>query len=118
MARGLRSKPTQPAENEPAEKNYDIPGLDFNQNLTWRPGKAIAVADLLTRLQALRAQLANFEDEQVDGRQWTALAEDLAHTNLIGHKDKGVRAWAVSCIIDVLKVCAPDAPFQEKALKV
>ena len=118
MARGLRSKPTQPVESDSAEKKYDIPGVDFHQSLTWRPGKAIPVADLLSRLQALRAQLSKFEDEQVDSRLWTTLAGDLAHANLLGHKDKGVRAWTISCIIDVLKVCAPDAPFQENALKV
>ena len=118
MARGLRSKPSHQAEDAPSEKVYDVPGLDYSQSLTWRPGKAIAVGDLLGRLQALRAQLSNFEDEQVDSRLWTGLAGDLAHANLLGHKDKGVRAWTISCIIDVLKICAPDAPFQANALKV
>lgn len=118
MARGLRSKPTQPAGDEPSDKAYDIPGLDFNQSLTWRPGKAIPVGDLLARLQSLRAKLSDFEDDQLDARLWTNLAGDLAHANLLGHKDKGVRAWTVSCIIDVLKLCAPDAPFQANALKV
>ncbi|ETN43045.1 uncharacterized protein HMPREF1541_02203 [Cyphellophora europaea CBS 101466] len=117
MARGLRSKPSHQAEDAPSEKVYDVPGLDYSQSLTWRPGKAIAVGDLLGRLQALRAQLSNFEDEQVDSRLWTGLAGDLAHANLLGHKDKGVRAWTISCIIDVLKICAPDAPFQANALK-
>jgi sister chromatid cohesion protein PDS5 len=118
MARGLRSKPTQPAESESADKAYDVPGLDFNEALTWRPGKAIPVGDLLTRLQTLRTKLAKFEEEQVDSHQWTSLAEDLANNNLIGHKDKGVRAWAISCVLDVLKICAPDAPFQQNALRV
>ena len=118
MARGLRSKPTRSTEDAPSDKSYNIPGLDFNQSLTWRPGKAIPVADLLARLQDLRSQLATFEDEQVDSRLWTGLAGDLAHANLLGHKDKGVRAWTVSCIVDVLKICAPDAPFQNNALKV
>lgn len=116
--RGLRSKPARQSQGALAEKAYDIPGLDFDQPLTWRPGKAIAVADLLERLQDLRNQLGQFEDEQVDSRLWTGLAGDLANGNLLGHKDKGIRAWTVSCILEILKICAPDAPLLDHHLKV
>jgi hypothetical protein len=29
-----------------------------------------------------------------------------------------VRAWATCCIVDVLRLCAPDAPFTRNQLKV
>lgn len=116
MARGLRSKPGQ-ADHAQDEIAYEIPGLDFSQTLTWRPGKAIAVADLLSRLKDLHSKLTSHDDDNVDSRQWTALAGDLANSNLLGHKDKGVRASTVSCIVDVLRICAPDAPFQDNQLK-
>ena len=101
-----------------SENRYDIPGLQFEDTLTWRAGKAIPVADLLVRLQKLAAELRKFDLDQVDSRAFTTLAHDLANANLLGHKDKGVRAWTVSCIVDVLKICAPDAPFLEAQLKV
>lgn len=100
------------------DNRYDIPGLSFNDTLTWRAGKPIAVADLLNRLQQLGNELRNFDDDQVDSRSFTTLAHDLANANLLGHKDKGVRAWTVACIVDVLRLCAPNAPFIEGQLKV
>ena len=100
------------------EAHYTTPGLQFSDTLTWRAGKAIPVAELLTRLQKLGNELRNFDDDQVDSRTFTTLAHDLANANLLGHKDKGVRAWTVSCIVDVLRICAPDAPFIEVQLKV
>jgi sister-chromatid-cohesion protein PDS5 len=109
-----------PAAAEPAQRDhrYDIPGLHFDDTLAWRAGKPISVSDLLNRLQKLSAELRNFDLDQVDSRAFTPLAHDLANANLLGHKDKGVRAWTVACIVDVLKICAPDAPFVEGQLKV
>lgn len=100
------------------ENRYNIPGLQFEEPLTWRAGKAIQVAELLARLQKLAAELRSYDLDPVDSRAFTTLAHDLANANLLGHKDKGVRAWSVSCIVDVLKICAPDAPFVEAQLKV
>ena len=120
MAPGLRTKSSRTSQGQhaPAEKSYNIPGLDFNQALTWKPGKAILVDDLIERLKSLHEQCNQFEEDQVDSRSWTPLAGDLANTHLLGHKDKGVRAWAVSCVLDVLRICAPDAPFLDHQLKV
>jgi sister chromatid cohesion protein PDS5 len=118
MAKGLRAKPARQSQDASTEKAYDIPGLDFDQPLTWRPGKAIPIADLLDRLKDLREKLAAFDDDQPDSRLWTGLAGDLVNANLLGHKDRGIRAYVVTCILDVLKICAPDAPFQNHQLKV
>jgi sister chromatid cohesion protein PDS5 len=100
------------------EPGYAIPGLQFDQTLSWRAGKAIPVGDLLTRLQKLAAELRNYDQDQVESRAFTTLAQDLANTNLLAHKDKGVRAWTLACVVDVLKICAPDAPFIQGQLKV
>lgn len=106
------------AEDSSEAKEYDIPGLNFNQSLTWRPGKAIPVADLLSRLENLSNQLRGYDEDQVDSKRFASLAQDLTNANLLGHKDKGVRAWAVSCVVDVLKACAPEAPFSDGQLEV
>lgn len=113
-----RPRSTAAAGNAQREHRYEIPGLQFDDSLTWRAGKPIPVADLLARLQKLATELRKYDLDQVDSRAFTTLAQDLANANLLGHKDKGVRAWTVSCIVDVLKICAPDAPFIEGQLKV
>ncbi len=113
-----RLRNTAAADSAQKETRYEIPGLQFGDTLTWRAGKPIPVADLLARLQKLASALRNYDLDQVDSRAFTTLAHDLANANLLGHKDKGVRAWTVSCIVDVLKICAPDAPFIEGQLKV
>ena len=98
-------------------RNYTIPGIDFDEPLSWRAGKAIAVADLLERLQRLQGELANYEEDDVDRAAFATLGSDLASGNLLGHKDKGVRAWTVACVVDLLQICAPDAPFTGSQLK-
>jgi sister-chromatid-cohesion protein PDS5 len=114
----LRQSAGRIADPSEAEKQYDIPGLNFSQSLSWRPGKAISVADLLARLENLSSQLRAYDEDQVGSQKFAPLAQDLANPNLLGHKDKGVRAWAVSCVVDVLKTCAPEAPFLDAQLKV
>jgi sister-chromatid-cohesion protein PDS5 len=115
MPTRLRNSVTAEAQSE---HHYDIPGLQFNDTLSWRAGKPIPVADLLTRLQRLGNELRNFDADQADSQSFTKLAHDLANANLLGHKDKGIRAWTLSCVVDVLRICAPDAPFIEGQLKV
>lgn len=94
------------------------PGLQFDEPLTWRAGKAIPVADLLSRLQTLSKELKRLEQDQADRASFTSVARDLAGAHLLAHKDKGVRAWTVSCVVDILRICAPDAPFKNAQLKV
>ena len=108
---------TASAADQQSDVPY-IPGLQFNESLTWRAGKAIPVADLLGRLQNLSKELKNLEQDQVDRTSFTKVAQDLASANLIGHKDKGIRAYTACCVVDILRLCAPDAPFKNAQLKV
>ena len=41
-----------------------------------------------------------------------------AHIALVSHKETGVKAFTASCLVDTLKLCAPEAPFTPKQLKV
>ena len=108
---------TATAADQQSQVSY-IPGLQFNEPLTWRAGKAIPVADLLSRLQTLSQELKSLEQDQIDRTSFTRVAQDLASANLIGHKDKGVRAYTACCVVDILRLCAPDAPFKNAQLKV
>ena len=93
-------------------------GLTFNAPLSWRAGKAIPTADLLKRLDALSNELREMDQEETDKESLTKVAKELAGQNLLSHKDKGVRAFTACCLVDVLKICAPDAPFTGTQLKV
>lgn len=93
-------------------------GLAFNEPLSWRAGKAIPTGELLRRLDSLAAELRDMEQEDTDKDSLTHVAKQLAGQNLLGHKDKGVRAFTACCLVDILRICAPDAPFTATMLKV
>lgn len=93
--------------------------LKFNDPLSWRVGRAaIPVADLLSRLQTLAQELRKLEQEEIDTDSLKKVSQELATAHLLAHKDKGVRAWTACCIVDILRLCAPDAPFTANQLKV
>lgn len=96
----------------------NMPGLQFKESLSWRAGKSIAVADLLRRLQALHKEMRDMEQEENERDSFTRVAKDLASPNLLAHKDKGVKAWTACCLVDILRLCAPDAPYTGQQLKV
>ena len=92
--------------------------LKFRDPLTWRAGKPIPVGDLLKRLKALAQELQGFEQEAVNRDSVAGPAKELASHNLLNHKDKGVKAWTARCLVEVLRLCAPDAPYSGPQLKV
>ena len=106
------------ATTEMMEVEANRPGLQFNEELSWRAGKSIAIADLLRRLQALHKEMRDMEQEENERDSFTRVAKDLASPNLLAHKDKGVKAWTACCLVDILRLCAPDAPYTGQQLKV
>ena len=118
-ARG-RQEPSAASEvDDPEDAHAGLRSLKFDQSLSWRVGRAaIPIADLLQRLQTLAQELRNLEQEEVNKDSLTKVSQELASAHLLAHKDRGVRAWATCCIVDVLRLCAPDAPFTANQLKV
>ncbi|KAH0559344.1 hypothetical protein GP486_004143 [Trichoglossum hirsutum] len=99
------------------QPEVSLPGLKFNEPLSWRAGKAINVAELLKRLSTLSKELREMDQEEIDRDSVTKVAKELAGHHLLAHKDKGVRAWTACCLVDILRLCAPDAPFTVAQLK-
>ena len=58
------------------------------------------------------------EQEEKERDSFLKVAKDLASPNLLAHKDKGVKAWTACCLVDILRLCAPDAPYTAQQLKV
>jgi sister chromatid cohesion protein PDS5 len=121
MARGRRSAPADEEEHEaePVAAQADaLERLHFNEPLSWRAGKTIATEVLHNRLSRLAKELGNLDQETTDANSLTQVAKELASQQLLTHKDKGIRAFAASCLVDVLRICAPNAPFGPAQLKV
>lgn len=114
--RSRASAPTTVVQEEPPQESGVR--LQFNEPLTWRAGKPIPVGELLRRLQALFREAQNIEQEEADRESLLPIAKELATQNLTAHKDRGVRAWTACCVVEMLRLCAPDAPFTTAQLKV
>lgn len=113
-ARTRQSLPSAAEE----EQHGGLHKLRFNEPLSWRVGKsAIPVADLLSRLQILAQELSTMDQDDIDKASLEKVSQELANGHLLAHRDKGVRAWVTSCIVDILRLCAPDAPFTGNQLK-
>lgn len=91
--------------------------LQFHETLSWRAGKPISVGELLRRLQELFQELKGMEQETVDTESLAGVAMELANHNILSHKDRGVRARAACCLVEILRLCAPNAPFTATQLK-
>ena len=115
-AQAPASAATEDMEVEDEENG--MPGLQFDEPLSWRAGKPIAIADLLRRLQALSKEMRAMEQEENERESFTKVAKELASPNLLAHKDKGIKAWTACCLVDILRLCAPDAPYTAQQLKV
>ena len=115
--------PTRIAVSSPAQalevddEQHRRPGLQFDEPLSWRAGKPIAVGDLLKRLTRLWNEMKEMEQDVDERASFLTVAKDLASPNLLAHKDKGVKALTTCCLVDILRLCAPDAPYTGQQLK-
>jgi sister-chromatid-cohesion protein PDS5 len=108
------------AASAPVEEEEEAShlGLSFNEPLSWRAGKAIPTNTLLQRLDVLAKELHDREQGDFDQAAFTKIAKELTGAQLLQHKDKGVRAYTACCVVDILRICAPDAPFMPSQLRV
>ncbi|CAK7264805.1 Sister chromatid cohesion protein pds5 [Sporothrix epigloea] len=109
----------QPTEGQPAAAQGERPlvQLRYSEPLSWRPGKPITTEELIRRLRALSRELSELDQETLDTDSLAKVARELAAHNLLNHKDKGVKAFAAACLVDILCLCAPNAPFTQTQLK-
>ncbi|GKT87848.1 LOW QUALITY PROTEIN: SPO76 protein [Colletotrichum tofieldiae] len=108
----------EPQEEVEEEQGEELVSLQFDEELTWKPGKPIPTTELLNRLQTLSEELSGLDQDTVDVESLNDVAHALGQRNLLAHKDKGVRAYAAVCIADILRLCAPDAPFTADQTKM
>ena len=112
------SEVSEPDEQEDQEENDNAPPLKFDEPLSWTAGRAIPVGELLRRLGDLYNEIAALQQEDIDLESLRAPAKELVAQRLIAHKDRGVKAWTACCLVEMIRIFAPNAPFTGKELKV
>ncbi|PFH55440.1 hypothetical protein XA68_18308 [Ophiocordyceps unilateralis] len=105
-------------ERGSADDEDELPILRFDEELSWRPAKPIPSATLVARLEKLSKELAEFDQGEVQLDSLRSVAAHLAHRNLLQHKDRGVKAYTACCLVDILRLFVPDAPFTDDQLKM
>jgi sister chromatid cohesion protein PDS5 len=118
MAPSRRSKQASDEVDPVDESASGLPALQFHQPISWTAGKPIAEAELIKRLQALYNEIARKEQEDIDVESLRPKAADLVSERLLKHRNHGVQAWTACCIVEVLRLFAPDAPYTPKQMKV
>ncbi|KAF3033965.1 hypothetical protein E8E12_003154 [Didymella heteroderae] len=104
-------------EAEQHEAHGGVRPLKFKQPLAGRPGKQLSVGELLSRLETLLNELRTIDQEEAHRESLEPVAAELVSPGLLQHKDAGVRAWTCCCLVDMLRLFAPDAPYPTKNLK-
>lgn len=70
-------------------------------------------SDVISRLSELQKKLAEIsQDERPKGLH--EIASELVSKRYLEHSDKDVKLLVMCCLVDVLRVYAPDAPFSDK----
>ena len=69
-------------------------------------------------LQDLQDTLTRAEADDLPRSTLEAVRDQLIQDDLLFHKGKEVRASLACCLADLLRLCAPEPPFNEEQLQV
>ncbi|KAM5351524.1 hypothetical protein ACJ41O_004247 [Fusarium nematophilum] len=100
------------------DEEEELRSLEFDEELSWRPAKPIPTGTLLGRLERLSKELSEFDQGATDLDSIRDVAKHLGHRNLLQHKDRGVKAYTACCLVDILRLFVPDAPYSDDQLKM
>ncbi|WPK25580.1 hypothetical protein PUMCH_002900 [Australozyma saopauloensis] len=76
----------------------------------------IPTKELLLRLQKIADTLSGIDQDDASTEDFRALAENLANKKLLANKNVGIRSYACCALTDILRLFAPDAPFEPETL--
>jgi sister chromatid cohesion protein PDS5 len=88
--------------------------LKFREKLT---GKGLSTDILLKKIRALQLELQEMDQDHVDIQSLNPIRKELISTSILLHKDRGVKAYAACCLADILRLYAPDAPYNPNELR-
>eukprot|EP01117_Protostelium_nocturnum_P009824 TRINITY_DN3505_c1_g2_i4.p1 TRINITY_DN3505_c1_g2~~TRINITY_DN3505_c1_g2_i4.p1 ORF type:complete len:1295 (-),score=522.47 TRINITY_DN3505_c1_g2_i4:122-4006(-) len=76
-----------------------------------------STSELVKRLKKVAEKLKNVEQEAEDKGNWEATAAALVQIGLIKHKDKDVQLLTACCLAEIIRIFAPEPPYDDKKLK-
>lgn len=100
------------------EEEGEQRSLAFDEEISWKPAKPIPTSTLIKRLDKLSKELSDLDQGAADLDSIRDVAKQLGHRNLLQHKDGGVKAYTACCLVDILRLFVPDAPFTDDQIKV
>lgn len=92
--------------------------LKFDSVLLSTAAKPIPTKELLSRLNALHHELSSLEQDTVDLISLENIKNTLINKKLIKHTNKGVQIYVACCLADILRLFAPDAPYNDSVLSI
>ncbi|PWY99706.1 ARM repeat-containing protein [Testicularia cyperi] len=72
---------------------------------------------LLKRVKQVRLELSEMDQDAVDVKSLKPVCDELVSAELMLHKDKAVKANVACCLADMLRLFAPNAPFNPAQLR-
>lgn len=85
----------------------------FEVNFLGRTSKA----DLIKNLTAVHEQLSTMSQEPSERPvHLQSIVSQLASKRLLKHSDREIRLLTACCLVDILRIYAPEAPFNEQEL--
>jgi hypothetical protein len=74
--------------------------------------------ELFSLLETLTVELGHLEQEQTDLGSLRTVSQELISSRLMKNKNAGIRTLVACCLMEVLRIHAPDAPYSIEMLKV
>ncbi|KAG0663219.1 hypothetical protein C6P46_002808 [Rhodotorula mucilaginosa] len=105
-----RKKAAAAAPAEPPKQRLVLEGA-LHHSSSSKGGAAGSHAELVKRLTSVHDQLRDFDQDTVDTSSLDRCADELVDPILLLHKDKSVKALVAACIVDILRLYAPEAPY-------
>jgi hypothetical protein len=87
------------------------------RELTWRVEQVFTRRSCKLR-QAEQTKLHEAEDDTISKAYLNSVKDDFIKEGLLFHKDKEVRASLACCLADMLRLYAPEPPYEEVQLPV
>lgn len=106
----MARKKAAAAPVEPPKQRLVLEGA-LHHSSSSKGGAAGSHAELVKRLTSVHDQLRDFDQDTVDTSSLDRCAQELVDPTLLLHKDKSVKALVAACIVDILRLYAPEAPY-------
>ncbi|CUM64062.1 uncharacterized protein PRCAT00001650001 [Priceomyces carsonii] len=90
----------------------------FKKSIVATIKEPISTKELLVRLQTLSDELSAVDADSANLSEFTKILGDLVNGKLLGNSNMGVQAFVCCCISDILRINAPNAPYNATDLSL